>query len=192
MTAAPAEGWSLGTGNPPVEVRRSARRRRTVSADLRDGVVIVSIPAHFSAAQEREWVHRMVSKLQSKHLQAPRPADGNGATGPADELLQRAFGLSRDYLDGRGQPLKIGWVRNQNSRWASATPSRRTIRLSHKLQGMPDWVVDYVILHEMAHLIEPSHNRAFWRLLEAYPETETAKAFLAGAAFAANHGLVGR
>lgn len=178
--------------NPPVEVRRSVRRRRTVSADLRDGVVVVSIPAHFTAAQERDWVHRMVTKLQSKYQQAARPANGLGDVAPEDGLLHRAAALSHEYLAGRGQPARIGWVTNQNSRWASATPSRKTIRLSHKLQGMPDWVVNYVILHEMAHLIEPSHNRTFWRLLESYPQTESAKAFLAGAAFAASHNLAGR
>lgn len=174
--------------NPPVEVRRSARRRRTVSADLRDGVVVVSIPAHFTAAQEREWVQRMVAKLLAKNQQlaaAPRP----GAGSPEEELLRRAGTLSQQYLGGRGQPVSMTWVTNQNSRWASATPARGKIRLSHKLQGMPEWVVDYVILHEMAHLIEPSHNKTFWRLLETYPQTELAKAFLEGAAFAANHGF---
>ena len=188
---APTAQGLLGA-NPPVEVRRSARRRRTVSADLRDGVVVVSIPAHFTAAQERDWVHRMVTKLQSKYQQPARPGNGPDDAAPEDGLLQRAAVLSREYLGGRGQPVRIGWVTNQNSRWASATPSRKTIRLSHKLQGMPDWVVDYVILHEMAHLIEPSHNRTFWRLLESYPHTGTAKAFLSGVAFAANHGLAGR
>lgn len=182
----------MAVKDPPVEVRRSTKRRRTVSADLRDGVVIVSIPAHFTAAQEADWVHRMVTKLLSKH-QALTPAPGGAdSANPGDELLQRARTLSEAYLAGRGQPVSIGWVTNQNSRWASATPARKTIRLSHKLQGMPGWVVDYVILHEMAHLIEPSHNRVFWRLLEAYPRTETAKAFLEGVSFAANHGMAGR
>ena len=192
MTASPPDALPLDTHEPRVEVRRSTRRRRTVSADLRDGVIVVSIPAHFSAAQEREWVHRMVTKLRSKHQQAAQPASDGDGNRSGDELLLRASALSRDYLAGRGQPVRITWVRNQNSRWASATPARRTIRLSHKLQGMPTWVVDYVILHEMAHLIEPSHNRVFWGLLEAYPQTDTAKAFLDGVSFATNHGLVGR
>ncbi|MHA7262505.1 M48 metallopeptidase family protein [Arthrobacter sp. TMN-37] len=170
-------------GPLPVEVRRSARRRRTVSADVRNGTVIVSIPASFTRAQEQEWVARMVSKLQ-----------GRGAATDADPsaLAQRARQLAGRYLGGRGIPDTIAWVTNQNTRWGSATPAHRSIRLSHKLQGMPGWVVDYVILHEMAHLIESSHGRAFWRLLESYPETEKAKAFLAGAAFAADHGLAGR
>lgn len=167
-------------------MRRSARRTRTVNAVLRDGMAVVSIPAHFSAAQEAEWVTRMIRRLEQKLPAAP--TDPESAAG---ELAARAEELSRRYLGGRAKPRSVRWVRNQNSRWGSATPARGSIRLSHKLQGMPQWVIDYVLLHELAHLIEPSHAPAFWRLLEDYPSTETAKAFLEGAAFASAHGLQG-
>jgi predicted metal-dependent hydrolase len=184
----------------PVEVRRSVRRRRTVSAQLHNGTAVVSIPAHFTAVQEREWVERMLAKLRVKYGARYRPgitgpgageegAAGSGAGAGSIELQDRARTLSEQYLDGRGQPQSIRWVTNQNTRWGSATPARRSIRLSHKLRGMPAWVVDYVLLHEMAHLIEPSHNSRFWKLLQTYPRTETAKAFLDGAAFAAGSGL---
>ncbi|WP_205753641.1 M48 family metallopeptidase [Arthrobacter ruber] len=178
-----------GVGAPrlPVEVRRSARRKRTVSADIRDGVIRVSIPGHFSAGQERHWVERMVERMTARYLETPAITDDE----PVPELLQRAERLARRYLGGRGVPATIGWVTNQRSRWASATPAYRSIRLSHRLQGMPDWVVDYVILHEMAHLVEPSHNAVFWGLLTSYPRTESAKAFLEGAAFAAHRNLTG-
>ncbi|MHA7143130.1 YgjP-like metallopeptidase domain-containing protein [Arthrobacter sp. TmT3-37] len=182
MTTPDAPGRPDGS-RLPVEVRRSARRKRTVSADIRDGVIRVSIPGHFSASQEHHWVERMVERMSAKYLAAPALEDDPTA------LLRRARHLAAQYLGGRGVPATIGWVTNQNSRWASATPAHRSIRLSHKLQGMPDWVVDYVILHEMAHLVEPSHNAVFWELLTSYPRTETAKAFLDGAAFAAQRGL---
>lgn len=128
---------------------------------------------------------RMVERMAQKYPAAPAIE----SDAPVPALLQRAEDLARTFLGGRGVPATISWVTNQNSRWASATPAHRTIRLSHRLHGMPDWVVDYVILHEMAHLIEPSHSPAFWRLLTSYPRTETAKAFLDGAAFAAQRNL---
>ncbi len=158
-----------------------------MSADIRDGVIRVSIPGHFSTGQERQWVERMVERMSAKYLAAPAVDEDRLA--PA--LLHRARRLAGQYLGGRGVPSTIGWVTNQNSRWASATPAHKSIRLSHKLQGMPEWVVDYVILHEMAHLIEPTHNASFWELLTAYTRTETAKAFLDGAAFAAQRNLTG-
>jgi predicted metal-dependent hydrolase len=71
-------------------------------------------------------------------------------------------------------------VENQNRRWGSCTPADRTIRLSGRLRGMPEFVVDYVLVHELAHLLEPSHNARFWSLVHAYPRAERALGFLEG------------
>ena len=171
----------------PVEVRRSARRTRTVAAFWEDGTAVVAIPARFTAAQEREWVQRMLAKL---HKQGERRAAA-GRRRPAgdDDLAAHAARLSAQYLGGRPVPTSVRWVSNQNSRWGSATPADGTIRLSDKLRPMPQWVIDYVLLHELAHLLVASHNAAFWELLEAYPETRRAKAFLEGVSFATARGL---
>ena len=172
----------------PVEVRRSARRRRTVAAFWENGTAVVAIPASFSRAQEREWVHRMLEKLR---LQGERGTRGAGRRRPRSDaaLEAHAAELSATYFSGRAVPSSVRWVGNQNSRWGSATPSDGTIRLSDKLQPMPQWVIDYVLLHELAHLLVASHNAAFWRLLEAYPDTARAKAFLEGVSFATSRGL---
>lgn len=172
----------------PVEVRRSARRRRTVAAFWENGTAVVAIPAHFSGAQEREWVHRMLEKLRLQGTRGHKAA-GKRRTGSDAGLAAHAAELSAKYLGGRAVPTSVRWVTNQNSRWGSATPSEGTIRLSHKLQPMPQWVIDYVLLHELAHLLVAAHNAAFWRLLAAYPETERAKAFLEGVSFATARGL---
>ena len=172
----------------PVEVRRSARRRRTVAAFWENGTAVVAIPAHFSGAQEREWVHRMLEKLRLQGTRGPKAA-GRRRAGNDAQLEAHAAALSARYLGGRAVPASVRWVTNQNSRWGSATPSQGTIRLSHKLQPMPQWVIDYVLLHELAHLLVAAHNAAFWRLLAAYPETDRAKAFLEGVSFATARGL---
>jgi predicted metal-dependent hydrolase len=172
----------------PVVVRRSARRRRTVAAFWEDGKAVVAIPAHFTKAQENEWVRRMLDKLKR---QGDRRTQGSGRRRPASDaaLAGHASELSSKYLDGRAIPTSVRWVSNQKSRWGSATPADGTIRLSDKLRAMPQWVVDYVLLHELAHLLVAGHNAAFWRLLEAYPETQRAKAFLEGVAFATSRGF---
>ncbi|MCU1435256.1 MAG: metal-dependent hydrolase [Pseudarthrobacter sp.] len=171
----------------PVEVRRSARRTRTVAAFWENGTAVVAIPARFTAAQESEWVHRMLEKL---HRQGEKRAD-KGRKQPATDaaLAAHAADLSARYFGGRAIPTSVRWVSNQNSRWGSATPSEGTIRLSDKLRPMPQWVIDYVLLHELAHLLVAGHNAAFWRLLEAYPDTMRAKAFLEGVSFATSRGL---
>ena len=45
---------------------------------------------------------------------------------------------------------------------------------------MPPYVIDYVLLHELTHLLVPGHGPAFWAELEAYPLTERARGFLDG------------
>ncbi|MFF4766533.1 M48 family metallopeptidase [Streptomyces sp. NPDC001255] len=160
-----------------VEVRRSARRRRTVSAYREGDRTIVLIPARMSAAEEQRWVTKMLDRLAAQ--------EGKRRLGDA-ELTERAAHLSRQYLDGRARPDTVRWVTNQNTRWGSCTPAEGSIRLSHRLQGMPEYVIDYVLLHELAHLLVPGHGARFWALLDAYPRTERARGFLEGVVAARN------
>jgi predicted metal-dependent hydrolase len=106
-------------------------------------------------------------------------------------LERRARDLSRRFLDGAARPVSVRWVDNQRARWGSCTPADGTIRLSSRLQGMPGWVIDYVLLHELAHLVEPGHGRRFWALLDAYPRTERARGYLEGVAAASGLDLTG-
>jgi predicted metal-dependent hydrolase len=160
---------------PDVDVRRSRRRLRTVTAYREGDRTVVLIPARFTAAQEQEWVRRMLARLSAQDRRR-RPGDA--------DLLTRAGELSGRYLGGLAQPASVAWAANQNSRWGSCTPADRSIRLSTRLRGMPAWVIDYVLVHELAHLIEQGHGPQFWRLLEAYPRTERARGFLEGFAAA--------
>ncbi|MER5495030.1 M48 family metallopeptidase [Streptomyces sp. NPDC002490] len=162
---------SGGVRTSAVEVRRSARRRRTVSAYREGDRTVVLIPARMSEAEERRWVGVMLDKLAA---QESRQLLGDA------ELVQRAERLSAQFFGGRALPSSVRWVTNQNTRWGSCTPSEGSIRLSHRLQGMPEYVVDYVLVHELAHLLVPGHGPEFWRLLEAYPKTERARGYLEG------------
>jgi predicted metal-dependent hydrolase len=162
------------TRKPVVEVRRSERRRRTVSA-YRDGErVVVLIPDQFSRAEEREWVDRMLERLAARDQRA-RSTDA--------ELRARATRLAHRYLAGHpsaARPASVRWVSNQNGRWGSCTPTDRSIRISDRIMDMPDWVIDYVLLHELAHLVVPSHSAAFWALVGRYPKAERARGYLEG------------
>ena len=156
---------------PQVEVRRSKRRRRTVSA-YRDGDrVVVMIPASLSRKEEAEWVETMLARLERSERRR-KPSD--------TDLLRRATELSDRYFGGLAVPESVRWVDNQRSRWGSCTPGDRTIRLSSRLQGMPGWVIDYVLVHELAHLLEPGHDAKFWAWVDRYPQSERAKGYLIG------------
>ncbi len=170
------------SGGAPVEVRRSGRRRRTVSAYREGDRTIVLIPARFTKAEERHWVDTMLGRLAAGD-QRRRPSD--------DELLQRATDLSERYLGGRARPASVRWVGNQLSRWGSCTPVDATIRISTRLKGMPGYVLDYVVLHELAHLLRPAHDQRFWLLLEGYPRLERARGYLEGYAAVGGQGTDG-
>ena len=154
-----------------VEVRRSKRRRRTVSA-YRDGDrIVVLVPASLTRQEESEWVATMVERIEKAERKA-RLSD--------DDLMSRAVALNDRYLGGLATPVAVQWVTNQGSRWGSCTPGDRAIRVSDRLQGMPGWVVDYVLVHELAHLLEPGHDAAFWAWVGHYPRAEKAKGYLLG------------
>jgi predicted metal-dependent hydrolase len=161
------------TAEPKVEVRRSARRKRSVSAHREGDTIVVLIPAWFSRKQEQEWVAAMVAKVLA------RP-NGRRAPRSDDELLRRATELSARYLDGRAAPSSVQWVGNMRARWGSCTPIDASIRLSDRLKPMPDWVQDYVLVHELAHLLEGGHSAKFWAWVNRYPKTERARGYLDG------------
>ncbi|RKW71623.1 M48 metallopeptidase family protein [Galactobacter caseinivorans] len=161
-----------------VRVKRSTKRTRTVNAAWREGVAVVSIPARLSRKEEQHWVDTMLVKLMSKRK--PLPAGD-------DELLRRTQMLSARYLDGRARPLSVRWVSNQHRRWGSATASEGTIRLSDRLREMPEWVVDFVLVHELAHLLaDDGHGPQFKALEARYPRRVEAQAFLNGVTWASD------
>jgi len=174
MSAAPHD--LLLVDGVVVEVVRSARRRRTISAHRVGDRIVIHVPARMSRAEEARWVESMTRRVLAGEKRTHRSDD---------ELMQRAAELSRRYLGGRAQPASVRWVDNQQSLWGSCTPADRTIRLSRRLVGMPEYVVDYVLLHELAHLLVLGHGREFWALLAGYPKLERARGYLEGVAAAA-------
>lgn len=158
----------------PVDVRRSHRRRRTVTAYVEGDTVVVLIPSWFSPDDECRHVEDVVAKLSVTRAARIR------RRGTDTALSRRAEELSNSYLGGHARPLSVRWASNQTRRWGSCTPGIGTIRLSTRLQAMPSHVIDYVLLHELAHLIEASHNARFWALVARFPRAERARGFLEG------------
>jgi predicted metal-dependent hydrolase len=147
-----------------VEIIRSARRRRTAEARLVDGILEVRVPAGLPAHEEDRLVRSFVTRFERKR-----------AAGPID-VEARARALARQ-LD-LPQPAIVRWVGNQASRWGSCSVRSREIRVSDRLAAFPDWVLDYVLVHELAHLAIPDHSPAFWALVERFSKAERARGFL--------------
>ena len=147
-----------------VTVIRSPKRRKTAQARLVDGVLEVRIPARSSKAEEARFVEDFRRRFE-------RSVRAEGI-----DLTARARRLARRH--DLPVPSEIRWVANQVHRWGSCTPSTGVIRLSDRMAGFPPWVVDHVIVHELAHLVEPGHGPAFQALASRYPLAERAEGYL--------------
>ncbi|MGH9188322.1 MAG: M48 metallopeptidase family protein [Acidimicrobiales bacterium] len=154
------------TGVPTlrVEVVRSTKRRRTVEARMVGDVLQLRIPARLSLAEEERWKAEMLRRFERSQRAA------------GIDLEVRAHDLATRY--SFPQPASVRWVGNQNGRWGSCSVDRGHIRISDRLAGFPPWVVEYVLVHELAHLVEQDHSPAFWALVDRYPKAERAKGFL--------------
>ena len=135
------------------------------------GRIVVSLPAHLNAESRQKTVDWLVERLLTRH-QLQSGLDDAG-------LLARAIELSDRYLVG-ARPQSVRWVTNQTARWGSCSYYSGHIRLSHRLRVVPEWVLDSVLVHELAHLSHPDHSRAFHKLADAYPRHQEAGVFLAG------------
>ncbi len=77
-----------------------------------------------------------------------------------------------------GKPVGRIAVRDMRTRWGSCSGSGR-IAYSWRLVLAPEWIMDYVVCHETAHLVEMNHQRPFWHLVERlYPDYRTAQLWL--------------
>jgi hypothetical protein len=163
----------LGThpGWPEVEIRTSTRRRKTSEARWVGGRIVVSLPAHLKGEAREKTVTWLVDRLVSKNRRQTSFGD--------DELWLRAVALSDRYLLG-ARPTSVRWVTNQTERWGSCSFHSGEIRLSHRLRPVPEWVLDAVLVHELAHLTHPNHSREFHQLADGFPRHKEAGIFLAG------------
>jgi predicted metal-dependent hydrolase len=147
-----------------VEVIRSARRRKTIEARLVGDTLEVRVPARLSRQDEEQCVADMVARFSRRR------------DTKAIDLEARATSLARRY--DLPVPAGVRWVENQHRRWGSCTIATGQIRVSAVLATYPTWVLDYVLVHEMAHLVEANHSPAFHALVARYPKAERAEGFL--------------
>lgn len=152
-----------------IKVVRSARRKKTVSAELKNGNLIVRAPAQMSDEELAPIIDKLQTRLRNKVGNSPKSDDDL-------EFLARQ--LNKTYFSGRLKWQSIRYVTNQDKRFGSCTPGRGTIRVSHRVASMPEWVVKYVVMHEIAHLEEANHGPRFWQLVNQYPLTERARGYL--------------
>lgn len=147
------------------------------------------VPSALRSARRDEVVDRLVAGLVERALRADVPAgppptvparSTRGPRGPRGDvaLAARADAVAARWLPGVAA-RRVTWSHRMQARWGSCTPSDGSVRISHRLASAPDAVLDNTLLHELAHLVEPGHDRAFQRLVAADPAAGQVAAWLA-------------
>lgn len=142
----------------------------------------VYLPDNMSARREAQAIDEMRRKISKSQAlgKARREID----------LEARATRLNRQLFGGLLTFDGIEFTRPMASRYGWCDTERRIIAISSELAEVPRWVLDYVIVHELAHLAIDDHGDEFWQLVGRYPRTERARGFLEGRAHLAAAGSV--
>lgn len=134
-------------------------------------------------ALKRDIPHLLDSITKQLGKQAKRRVGRTDA-----DLQARAEHINHKYFKHQIEWQAIKWVGNMHHTLGSCTNGGVTdghIRISDKIRGWPQWVLDYIIAHELAHIRHPDHSKSFWGYLTAaYPKTEQARGFIKGIGFA--------
>jgi predicted metal-dependent hydrolase len=153
---------------PPVRIITSRKRRRTVAARLRSGVLELMVPATMPIAERQHWAEVMSRRLE-RRAERRRPTD--------QRLQQRAERLNERHFDGRLTWTSIGFA-DMDHQWGSCSFTDGAIRIARRAAELPDWVLDYLLVHELAHLVHSDHGREFHALEDRYALSERAKGYL--------------
>ncbi len=153
-----------------INIIRSPNRRKTIHARMKGETLEVLLPVGLTIEKEKNIITEITDKIEKQKQKRRINSD--------EYLVKRFQKLNDEYFQGKLKITSILFVTNQKRVNGSCTPTRGTIRLSHKLLEMPSWVLDYVIMHEMTHLLYPNHSREFWNKVAEYRLTERARGFL--------------
>jgi len=167
-----------------VIIRRDGRLRKSARWTVEpDGAILLRIPHALPNKEIPQLLNDVVRQMERRKKRSARRIVRNDA-----DLKERAEWINARYYDHRIKWRSIRWVSNMQHRLGSCTNGGTTdgdIRISVRIKNWPQWVIDYVISHELAHRVYPNHSADFWDFLSAaYPQTEQARGFIKGIAFA--------
>lgn len=153
-----------------IKIIRSQNRKKTIQAKIVNDTLVVYLPTGLHLDEEKKLIDKMKQKIEKQMVKTRANKD--------DYLNKRFDEFNRTFFGGKLVVNSIVFVTNQEKVRGSCIPAKGTIRISHRLLGMPKWVLDYVIMHEMTHLVHPDHSSAFWAKVARFKYTERARGFL--------------
>jgi len=135
---------------------------------MRSGVLELLVPASMPGVERQHWAEVMTRRLQ-RRAERLRPSD--------QRLAERADVLNKRHFEGRLRWTSIGFA-DMERLWGSCTFTDGAIRIARRAADLPDWVIDYLLVHELAHLVHSDHGAEFHELEARYHLSERAKGYL--------------
>ena len=134
-----------------------------------------SVPHGIPNGEQLRWAEVMRARIE-RQLERARPTDA--------KLEARAHAINRRYFGGRLEWNSIAWA-DQGRRWGSCSYMVGVIRISDRAARLPEFILDYLLVHELAHLEHADHGPAFWELVNRFALAERARGYL----MAIDHGF---
>ena len=165
-----------GQGEIRILVIRSARK--SLGLEVRDAhTVLARIPARVSDRELKAFVesHRKWI-LEKTAVMAEREENRKSTPAPPPELLSKTDRMKiqlkigkrvRHYCEVMGVTVGYVTVKNQKTRWGSCS-AKGNVNFNYQLAFLPEELLDYVVIHELAHRRHMDHSRAFWAEVEKY------------------------
>ena len=172
--------WSIkkadGLGEIRISVIRSARK--SLGLEVRDAnTVLARIPTRVSDRELKAFVENHRSWILEKtEVMAEREEKRKSTPAPPPELLSKTDRMKiqlkigkrvRHYCEAMGVTVGYVTVKNQKTRWGSCS-AKGNVNFNYQLAFLPDELLDYVVIHELAHRRHMNHSRAFWAEVEKY------------------------
>ena len=159
----------------PLYTIKKSRRAKNVRITVHpDETVTVTVPyrmniekAEAFVQEKKGWIDRMLDRL--RHLPKPARTLSKGGKLHYSEHRSAALRLVEDRLEHYNQFYCTSWnrvtIKNTATRWGSCS-CLRNLNFSYRVLFLPDHLRDYLVVHELCHLIEMNHSARFWRLVE--------------------------
>lgn len=172
--------WSIKKANGRGEIRISVIRsaRKSLGLEVRDAnTVLARIPTRVSDRELKAFVENHRSWILEKTaVMAEREENRKSTPAPPPELLSKTDRMKiqlkigkqvRHYCEAMGVTVGYVTVKNQKTRWGSCS-AKGNVNFNYQLAFLPDELLDYVVIHELAHRRHMNHSRAFWAEVEKY------------------------
>lgn len=154
-----------------VQLHRHRGKTLRMRAKADEQLLLLSAPWFVTQREIERYVHDNIEKIRAhitQHQQAIETKQTRIARVNQAVFTREVAVLMSDWSAKLGLKPPAFFLRSMRSRWGSCTPKTQRIRINIELRFHPFYALEYVVVHELIHIFEPSHNARFYALLNTH------------------------